>query len=68
MLVMGTRVWNCNIDMDDETRPMEPELIHKKSLTDYYSEADVNHIINVLLKTAQRDSYENKDWNICRVA
>tara|TARA_Y100000361_G_C11111214_1_gene317669 strand:- start:66 stop:833 length:768 start_codon:yes stop_codon:yes gene_type:complete len=48
----GTRVWNCNIDMDDETRPMEPELIHKTSLTDYYSEADVNHIINVLLKTA----------------
>ena len=48
----GTRVWNCNIDMDDETRPLEPELIHKVSLTDYYSEADINHIVNVLLKTA----------------
>jgi phosphomannomutase len=48
----GTRVWNCNLDMDDETRPVEPELIHRVSLTDYYSEADINHIINVLLKTA----------------
>ena len=50
----GTRVWNCNLDMDDETRPMEPELIHRVSLTDYYSEADINHIINVLLKTAYK--------------
>lgn len=50
----GTRVWNCNLDMDDETRPVEPELIHKVSLTDYYSEADINHIINVLLKTAYK--------------
>jgi phosphomannomutase len=48
----GTRVWNCNLDMDDETLPIEPELIHKTSLTDYYSEADINHIINVLLETA----------------
>ena len=48
----GTRVWNCNLDMDDETRSIEPELIHKTSLTDYYSEADINHIINILLKTA----------------
>ena len=50
----GTRVWNCNLDMDDETGVIEPELIHKVSLTDYYSEADVNHIINVLLKTAYK--------------
>ena len=50
----GTRVWNCNLDMDDETGVMEPELIHKVSLTDYYSEADVNHIINVLLETAYK--------------
>ena len=48
----GTRVWNCNLDMDDETRAIEPELIHKTSLTDFYSEADINHIINVLLRTA----------------
>ena len=50
----GTRVWNCNLDMDDETRPAEPELIHKVSLTDYYSESDVNHIINVLLEIAYK--------------
>jgi len=48
----GTRVYNCNLDMDDETRPIEPELIHQVSLSDYYSESDINHIINVLLKTA----------------
>lgn len=48
----GTRVWNCNLDMDDETGVVEPELIHKVSLTDYYSESDINHIVNVLLKTA----------------
>jgi phosphomannomutase len=48
----GTRVWNCNLDMDDETQPVLPELIHKVSLTDYYSEADINHIINVLLRVA----------------
>jgi phosphomannomutase len=50
----GTRVWNCNLDMDDETGVVEPELIHKVSLTDYYSEGDINHIINVLLKTAYK--------------
>ena len=33
-------------------RPIEPELIHTTSLMDYYSEADINHIVNVLLKTA----------------
>ena len=48
----GTRVYNCNLDMDDETQPVLPELIHKVSLTDYYSEADINHIINVLLRVA----------------
>ena len=48
----GTRVWNCDLDMDDETLPEEPELIHKVSLTDYYSEGDINHIINILLKIA----------------
>ena len=48
----GTRVYNCNLDMDDETMAIEPELIHSTSLTDFYSEADINHIVNVLLKTA----------------
>ena len=48
----GTRVWNCNLDMDDETQPIEMELIHRTSLKDFYSEADINHIIDVLLGIA----------------
>ena len=48
----GTRVYNCKLDMDDETRPIEPELIHKTTLKDFYSESDINHIVNVLLETA----------------
>jgi phosphomannomutase len=48
----GTRVYNCNLDMDDETLPVDPELIHKVTLIDHYSESDINHIINTLLKTA----------------
>jgi phosphomannomutase len=48
----GTRVYNCDIDMDDENLPIEPELIHKVTLVDHYSEADINHVINILLKTA----------------
>ena len=50
----GTRVYNCNLDMDDEHGAVEPELIHKTSLLDCYSEADITHIINVLLKTAYK--------------
>jgi len=50
----GTRVWNCNLDMDDETRSIEPELIHKVTLHDHYSEADITHIINVLLSIAAK--------------
>jgi len=48
----GTKVYNCNLDMDDENLPIEPELIHKVTLRDHYSEADINHIVNVLLKAA----------------
>ncbi len=48
----GTKVWNCNIDMDDEFGAIEPELIHSTSLKDHYSDADITHIVNVLLKTA----------------
>ena len=48
----GTKVYNCNLDMDDETRSIEPELVHKVALKDYYSEADLNHLINTLLKIA----------------
>lgn len=48
----GTSVYNCSLDMDDEVRPIEPELIHKVALLDHYSEADINHIVNVLLRKA----------------
>ncbi len=48
----GTRVYNCDLDMDDETMPIEPELIHQVTLLDHYSEADINHIVNVLLSIA----------------
>jgi len=47
----GTRVYNCNLDMD-ESLSIEPELIHKVALIDHYSEADLNHVMNILLKTA----------------
>jgi len=50
----GTRVYNCNLDMDDETRALEPDLIHSTTLLDHYSEADINHIVNVLLETAYK--------------
>ena len=48
----GTSVYNCNLDMDDEVLPIEPELIHNVTLLDHYSEADINHIVNVLLRKA----------------
>ena len=48
----GTKVYNCNLDMDDETLPIELELTHKTTLRDFYSEADITHIVNVLLTTA----------------
>jgi phosphomannomutase len=47
----GTRVYNCNLDMDDEHGSFEAELIHKTSLKDFYSDADINHILNMLLET-----------------
>ena len=50
----GTRVYNCKLDMDDESLPVEPELIHKVTLLDHYSESDINHIMNTLLQTAAK--------------
>ena len=38
--------------MDDENSPIEPELMHKVTLVDHYSEADINHVLDILLKTA----------------
>ena len=48
----GTKVYNCNLDMDDETKPIEPELVHQVALKDFYSDADINHLINTLLRVA----------------
>ncbi len=48
----GTKVYNSNLDMDDETRPIELELVHNTTLKDFYSDADITHIVNVLLQTA----------------
>lgn len=59
----GTRVWNCNLDMDDESKPAEPELIHKVSLRDYYSESDLNHLVDTLLKTAANTHTKIKTGN-----
>ena len=52
MACNGTRVWNCRLDMDDELGAIEPELIHKVSLIDHYSQADLNHIVSTLLRLA----------------
>jgi len=48
----GTSVYNTNIDLDDETRPIEADLIHRVELLDYYSRADLNHLISHLLLIA----------------
>ena len=48
----GTRVFNTSLDMDDENNPIEPELLYKVNLLDHYSQADINHLINVLLRIA----------------
>tara|TARA_R100000734_G_scaffold18730_2_gene16306 strand:- start:355 stop:1122 length:768 start_codon:yes stop_codon:yes gene_type:complete len=63
----GTMVYNCDLDMDDETRPIEPDLIHQVRLKDHYSDADINHIISVLLKIAAKTHTKIKtgtfiDW------
>ena len=48
----GTRVYNTSLDLDDETRPLEPELVHKIELIDHYSQADINHLVSRLLSIA----------------
>jgi phosphomannomutase len=59
----GTRVYNCDLDMDDETRAIEPELIHKTTLRDYYSESDINFIIDTLLRIAASTHTKVKTGN-----
>ena len=56
----GTSVYNTNLDPDDELYPLEPELIHKVQLEDHYSQADLNHIISVLLKYAAKNHTKYK--------
>ena len=51
----GTVVYNTNLDLDAEGVSFEPEMIHRVDLTDHYSQADINHIISVLLKYAAKN-------------
>ena len=56
----GTVAYNTNLDPDDEFGALEPEMIHKVDLTDHYSQADLNHIISVLLKYAAKNHTKYK--------
>jgi phosphomannomutase len=56
----GTRVYNTSLDLDDETRPLEPELIHKIELIDHYSQADINHLVSRLLAIASESHTKYK--------
>ena len=56
----GTRVYNTSLDLDDETRPLEPELVHKIELIDHYSQADINHLISRLLAIASESHTKYK--------
>lgn len=48
----GTSVYNTNLDADDEKGSLEPELIHKETLLDHYSQSDMNHLISRLMEIA----------------
>ena len=56
----GTRVYNTSLDLDDETQPLEPELIHKIELIDHYSQADINHLVSRLLAIASESHTKYK--------
>jgi phosphomannomutase len=56
----GTSVYNTNIDLDDETRPLAADLIHKVELLDHYSQADINHLISRLLSIASESHTKAK--------
>ena len=56
----GTRVYNTSLDLDDETRPLEPELVHKIELVDHYSQADINHLVSRLLAIASESHTKYK--------
>lgn len=59
----GTRVYDCDLDMDDETKAIEPELIHTTTLKDHYTESDINHIIDTLLTIAANTHTKIKTGN-----
>jgi len=60
MCCNGTTVFQTSLDPDDEHGNLEPDLIHKVSLIDHYSQADLNHVISVLLKYASKNHTKYK--------
>jgi len=48
----GTKVYDTQLDLDDETKPFAPDLVHKIELIDHYSQADLNYLISRLLTIA----------------
>ena len=48
----GTKVYDTQLDLDDETKPFAPDLVHRIELIDHYSQADLNHLISRLLNIA----------------
>ena len=48
----GTRAYDTSLDLDDETKPFAPDLVHKIELLDHYSQADLNHLVSRLLSIA----------------
>jgi phosphomannomutase len=56
----GTRVYNTNLDEDDESGALEPELVFKETLLDHYSQSDMNHLISRLLEIAANTHTKHK--------
>ena len=56
----GTRVYDTSLDMDDETKPFQPDLVHKIDLLDHYSQADINHLVSRLLAIASESHTKYK--------
>ena len=51
----GTIAYQTTLDPDDEFGNLEPDMIHKVTLTDYYSQSDLNYLISTLLKYAYKN-------------
>ena len=56
----GTRVYDTHLDLDDETKPYAPDLVHKIDLLDHYSQADLNYLISRLLLIASESHTKYK--------